>query len=92
MRALIGAIVCSFLILGGCGKKDESQTSESMLDKARETASATAETAGDMAQSASESPSEGYDATKQAGAEVFGGAIYCGWGYLSGNTRDHLRL
>ena len=24
----------------------------------------------------------------EAGAEVFGGAIYCGWGYLSGKMRS----
>ena len=48
MRTLIGAVLCSFLILGGCGQKqDESQTSESMLDKASDTASATAEKAGE---------------------------------------------
>ncbi len=28
------------------------------------------------------------DLSNEAGAEVFGGAIYCGWGYLSGRMRS----
>jgi D-psicose/D-tagatose/L-ribulose 3-epimerase len=28
------------------------------------------------------------DLSNEAGAMVFGGAIYCGWGYLSGRMRS----